>query len=105
MKNQLDMLEAAASDFFQKGRMCVKAADAEKFTTLALSCLAEFQKIKATMANNSAMLFFECCTELDKRGNYRAYLDFCARNGLEILSQDDFEAFSDSIYPTKPLTD
>ena len=102
LKNQVVILQETGTELLQKAALSTQAKDVREFTTLGLQCLSEVRDILDKMRHNSTLLFLECATHLRLKGNYPAYLTFCARNSLEILSETDFNLVISEIYNTKP---
>lgn len=99
LRNQAFELDRAGQELLQKARACARASDAEIFTKLGLDCLAQARAIVQEMKTNSILTFFECTCQLEKRANYPAYLEFCARNGFETLSETEFDSVFLQIFP------
>ena len=92
-RSQIQTLTETGESLLKKAELCSKATDVRTFTELGLNCLAEARAIFDQLQLNSVLLFIECRAYLGLSGaDYPAYLCFCARNALEILSQGDFEA-------------
>ena len=97
-KNQLDILNKAAENFLSDAQACKAGKARSELTELALKCLAEARGLADEMRRNSVLLFINCAAFLGKDWKkYPVYLDFCARNGLEILSKKDFDILSNSV--------
>ena len=98
LKNQILTLTKTGEELLLKAQSAQKAKDIETLTDLGLKCLAQAREIVLAMRHNSLLLYLECLTQLEKRGSYTNYQDFCARNGLEILSEQDFDLMVAEIY-------
>ena len=97
-RNQIEILQRKGEDLLEYATTLTKAPQVQSVTELGLRCFAEARAIFDALASNSAMVFIECCTYLGKSPNsYPAYLEFCARNGLEIFSKFDFDALVSDI--------
>jgi len=92
LKSQLLTLTNTGNALLEKASACTKAQDAKTFAELALKCLSDARDLARDLQNNSILFYCECYLHLKAELTYRGYLDFCARNGLEIASEVDFEA-------------
>ena len=101
LKSQAATLNETGLELLEKAKQVGKVSDAKTYTELGFKCLAEARDILAEMKSNSILIFFECCAHKNVSfvGWYDAYLDFCARNGLEILSEEDFDNLAKDILP------
>lgn len=97
LKSQAATLNKTGLSLLEKAEACTKASDVTQFTELGLKCLAESRDIIHDMKHNTVLIFIECCAHLGAVGNYGDYLDFCARNSLDILSEVDFGRISKDI--------
>lgn len=99
LKSQAILLHQAGELNLEKAKKATKLSDVKAFTEMGLKCLGESREILEGLKRNSILTFFECCARLEHDGrNYGAYLDFCARNGLDTLSEVDFEAMAAEIF-------
>jgi hypothetical protein len=99
LDNQIINLTETANHMLTLARSTGKASEAEKFTELGLKCLAEARGILRERHRNSVQSFLEVAAFLGLRGDqYVVYLEFCARNNLEILSGEDFAAMVAEIF-------
>lgn len=97
-KKQLEATYLTGIEMLEKAKHCSKADDTETFVQLGLKLLAESRNIAREMQLNSAFLFIECASRIDLNArNYVSYLEFCARNGLETISQTDFNTVCDNV--------
>ena len=97
LKDQALRLHELGNELLTKASASSKATDVQLFTDLALNSYRESRLIWDTIRVNSVLTFFECQLRQFTGITYSNYLDFCARNGLEILSETDFEAVLDGI--------
>lgn len=93
LRNQMVRLNDLGEQFLTKA-LEAKGSTAKELTEAGLRCFEEARQIFMALASNSILLYFECAVQRGSRGNYSEYLDFCARNGLETISEVDFERFS-----------
>ena len=75
----------------------------KKNTVLAMECLREAREIVANLQGNSVVLFFEFASLLGLTPHYSVYLEFCARNSLQMMSEQDFKGVLEET--TKKLLD
>lgn len=92
LKSQASTLNETGLALLAKAAQCTSTKDVTSFTELGMKCLEESRTILAGLKSNSVLIFIECCGHLSTMGNYGTYLDFCARNGLEVMSEVDFQA-------------
>ena len=98
LPKQIQKLNETGLDLLSKAARCTQTKDSLAFTELGMKCLAEARTILEQHRRNSTLLFFECCLHLARKpDNYPAYLEFCVRNDLEVVSEIDFKAISDTI--------
>lgn len=98
LQSQVRKLHEAGLSLLEKALVCGDVRDIQTFTELGLKCLAESRSIFEGMRLNSAHLFLEICAQKSvSPESYSEYLDFCARNGLEIISEQDFVLFCNEI--------
>ena len=99
LKSQAETLNSTGLALLAKATECTKPGDVKSFTELGMKCLEESRSILSDMRSNSILVFIECGAHvgISASGRYGIYLDFCARNGLEIFSEKDFEAASKQI--------
>lgn len=91
LKSQAETLNDTGLALLEKATKLQDTDEANSTIELGLRCLDESRAILSEMKSNSILLFLECGARVGALGNYGAYLDFCARNGLEILSEIDFK--------------
>ena len=91
-KSQAKKLNETGLRLLEKADKCTKVQDVESFIKLGAECLEKSREILSQMRSNSVLIFVECCAHLESKNSYGDYLDFCARNGLEILSEIDFKS-------------
>jgi hypothetical protein len=102
-RNQIEALTETATDFLAKAKLSQKANESRTFLDAGMAAFAAAREIADSIRANSILCFLECATQLQRRGDsYPAYLEFCARNGLETLSEKDFQAVCAQIYPESP---
>jgi hypothetical protein len=92
-KKQAEILHSTALAFLEKAQLSVKASDAKVFYDLAADALERSCAILAELRKNSLLMYWECCVVAPGMGNWGSYLDFCARNSLQVLAKEDFDAF------------
>ena len=92
LKSQATTLHETGLALLSKASACTSTKDVTSFTELGMKCLEESRDILSALRSNSILIFVECCGHLATRGNYGSYLDLCARNGLEVLAEADFQA-------------
>jgi hypothetical protein len=90
LRSQASTLNETGLNCLAKANECTAIKDVTAFTELGMKCLEESRTILSGLRSNSILIFLECCARVEQRGNYGEYLDFCARNGLETLSEKDF---------------
>jgi len=79
----------------------VNANEAIKLTELALKCFNESRGILHTLGANSVLLFAEFQIQLGVKFEYPYYLEFCTRNNLRSLSQQDYDVYMEEIMTTE----
>jgi len=87
LRSNWKSFSTSAKTFLAKAEASGKAADAQTFFDLAERASKHSLEIWIELAANSALLWVQ-----SGGGLYPDYLDFCARNGLEVLSEADFHA-------------
>lgn len=94
LRSQAEKLNSTGLALLDKAESVAKASDVRSYTELGMKCLEESRDILEGLKRNSILIFIECCSHLflETPGRYGAYLDFCARNGLDILSEEDFKS-------------
>jgi hypothetical protein len=92
LKDQALRLHELGNELLTKASASSKATDVQAFTELALKSYQESRLIWDTIQANSVLTFLECQLRHFDGVTYQNYLDFCARNGLERLSEVDFDA-------------
>ena len=97
LKAQMMTLDATGIECLTKARQCTSLKDCREFTDLGLKCLQESRLIFDQIKQNSVLLFIELSFAADYEPTFAAYLQFAARNRLDIVSQTDFEAVSGQI--------
>lgn len=96
---QIRVLQENGIALIQKAAMCEKTSDVQTFTDLGLKCLKEARDILDGLKSNSVFAFIECAWHLSRDSrNYGVYLEFCARNRLEIVAESDFDSISADLY-------
>ena len=100
IRGQAERLHATGLALLDKAAEAGKASDVQKFTALGVDCLAESRKILESLRYNSILIFLECNARAGALGNYGHYLDFCARNSLDTLAQEDFEEVCKGVVPS-----
>jgi len=98
LKNQVLTLTRSGEELLARAQVQQKAKDIETLTDLGLKCLAQAREIVLEMRHNSTLLYLECLTQLERRGDYVNYQEFCVRNGLDIHSREDFDKVVAEIY-------
>ena len=99
-QTQIKLLNDVAADLLTSVAK-LKPLEALAAAAEGRKCLAEARAIADTLRGNTPVLFIECCAHLGKAGtSYPAYLEFCARNSLAMLSQEDFEGVVREIFPS-----
>jgi hypothetical protein len=83
-----------------RARLAPRAKDAHGYIEAAERAFARARELMREREHNSLILFLEICALLGASPNYAQYLDFCARNGFESLSESDFNSVSDKIFLT-----
>lgn len=73
------------------GEKLLEDAKNPKNTSLAMQCLRESRDIIQQLQSNSVGLFFEFAAVLNLELDYSIYVDFCMRNSLQVMSQQDFD--------------
>lgn len=95
---QIQILNETGLGLLAKANLCTVAKDAQTFTDLGLKLLAEARSILDSNRRNSVVIFVEFCAYLGKcHQQYSAYAEYCGRNGLEIVSEHDFEALCEHL--------
>ena len=98
-QTQIQILQESGIALLAKASRCEKTSDVQTFTDLGLKCLKEAREILDTLRSNSVLAFIECAWHLSRDSrNYGVYLEFCARNRLEILTEVDFDSISEELY-------
>ena len=93
LPNQIQKLNETGLGLLSKAALCTQTKDALSFTELGLKCLAEARSILEQHRRNSVLLFAECCLHISRKPEcYPAYLEFCTRNDLTIVSELDFKS-------------
>lgn len=90
LENQISTLNKMAEDLWKKASLTAKPNEVAQLTELALKCMADAREIFESKRHNSVLLYAECCLGAEKQPDYAHYLDFCARNGLAVISGKDF---------------
>lgn len=102
LKSQLVTLHNTGQELLGKANLATSVRDVKAFTELGLQLLREAREIALHLETNSALLFFEVSAHLSLKGDkYSAYLEFCARNGLDILAEQDFNALAKSVFDVR----
>jgi len=91
LKSQAETLNATGLALLDKATQLQDTEESNATIELGMKCLAEARDILGKMRSNSVLIYLECCAHLSSSGGYGFYLDFCARNGLEIMSEIDFD--------------
>lgn len=104
LTEQVLTLQATGKHLLELASKADRASEVEKLTTLGMKCLSEVRDILAQRKNNSILIFIECAVSLKKipTDNYPAYVEFCARNAFETISETDFKSTCESIFLDKP---
>jgi hypothetical protein len=97
LKAQMMTLDATGNDCLTKARACTSLKDAREFTELGMKCLQESRLIFDQIKQNSVFLFIELSIAAGYQPTFAAYLQFAARNRLDIVSETDFEAVSGGV--------
>ena len=87
MRENWKAFSTSAKTFLAKAEACQKASDAQTFYELAERASTHALTLWMELQSNSVLLFLQA-----GGGEFEAYSDFCARNGLEVLAEADFEA-------------
>jgi len=96
--NHITTLSNQADHFFAAAKETDKAREKIMFTDMALTLLREAQSILKSSKRNSLIVFFEFMVLTGKLPTYEIYLEFCARNDLDILSKVDYQSLSLSLH-------
>lgn len=100
-RTQIAQLNELGSAMMQKALACTQAKDVQIFTSLGLQALQEAREIAEGLKSNSVLLWLECTTLMRKKASdYSLYVDFCARNGLEAMSTEDYTNIIEGFYIT-----
>lgn len=92
LRGQIKTLMETGNDLLAKARASASMKEVEAFTRLGMTCLNEAREIAESLQRNSVLLYLECTTQLTQPPDYQTYLDFCARNSLDTLAEQDFIA-------------
>jgi len=92
LKSQAETLNLTGLALLDKAPQLQDTEEANATVELGMKCLAEAREILSQMRSNSVLIYLECCAHLSTSGGYGFYLDFCARNGLEIMSEIDYDS-------------
>lgn len=96
---QIQILQESGIALLAKASRCEKTSDVQTFTDLGLKCLKEARDILDSLRSNSVFAFIECAWHLSRDSrNYGIYLEFCARNRLEIVAEIDFDSIAADLY-------
>lgn len=91
-------LDETGHECLRKAQACTTSKEVQSFTDLGLKCLAEARQILDENQRNSVLVFYEVCLHLGRAGGpYPAYLEFCARNQFQTLSEIDFTSISEKL--------
>ncbi len=98
-QTQIQILQESGIALLAKASRCEKTSDVQTFTDLGLKCLKEAREILDTLRSNSVFVFIQCCWHMHRDSrNFGVYLEFCARNKLEVVSEVDFDSISADLY-------
>lgn len=103
MENQTLYFQSleAASEFQRKALASTTAKDAAAFMALAVDASEMAMSLYRLFAGNSIALYMECCLRSEHHMSYKSYLDFCARNNLQTLSETDFGSVVNQLKPSE----
>ena len=101
MENQTLYFQSleAASEFQKKALASTTAKDAGAFMAMSVDASEIAERLYRLFAGNSIALYVECCVRAGVDLQYSSYLDFCARNNLQTLSEFDFNSVANQIKP------
>ena len=99
IRQQISELSTFSSAMLEKASLSTKSSDAKIFSELAFQALEQLHRMNDSIRRNSVLVFAECCAHLGKAGTkYPNYLEFCARNDFEIVSELDFDELIHDIF-------
>ena len=101
MENQTLYFQSleAASEFQKKALSSTTSKDAGAFMAMAVSASEMAERLYRLFAGDSVALYAECQIRRGVDFEYSGYLDFCARNNLQTLSESDFTVVVNQIKP------
>lgn len=91
------LLNEQASHYFEQAILSTKSREKLSYTETARAMLKEAREIIQSSRRNSIMVYFEFMLLLKKQPEYKSYLEFCARNDLDLLSESDYISLTSSI--------
>jgi len=82
----------------EKATTLSKIQEIERCISLGTELLEKSRNILQESKQNSILIFVEFCLHLKIHGNYSLYLEFCARNNMQMFSEEDFKKYEEMIY-------
>ncbi len=92
LKSQAQTLNDTGLALLDKATKLTITEEVNATIELGMRCLEEARVIFMEVRSNSVLTFIECGARVGALGTYGEYLDFCARNGLETMSEIDFQS-------------
>ena len=95
MKNQhILLLNEQAAHFFEASKSSNKTKEKLAFAELGRGLLKESREILQSSRKDSVLVYFEFMFILKKKPDFPSYLEFCARIGLDLISNEDYSSLS-----------
>ena len=92
-------LKSMEIEFCRKSLACTQASDAETFFDLSRKAAQASEKLTDSVKVESCWVYLSFIKQFKYPSDYTEYCEFCARNGLDSVNIQDYEAALSFISP------
>lgn len=90
LKSQISALTEQASFHFEQAKIATTTASQIAHSEQANGLLKEARAVAEKSRRESVLVYFEFMLNIKKEFSFESYLEFCIRNGLKQLSEEDY---------------
>jgi hypothetical protein len=96
---RIKTLFSTAEAFLLKSQQCTKLSDVTAFADLALKLQKEADALEGESKLESVFVYLSFITNFDYEIGYADYLEFCLRNAMPPICEEDYLRATKSVQP------